>query len=183
MVIIVKVAADRVEIHRIDGKVSAGGIFILLAENVVVGNDAVLVFCHALLSKAAESRHFNRLGALVDMNKAESSSDNDGASCDFFDFFRGRIGGDIKVFRFGSDQQISYGAADNKSFISGILKLLADGYCKRAHGQEVNSVFFSRNNMSFLPNFCRHIRFEALVFFYQLSHSVRTEAFRTAYVR
>ena len=99
------------------------------------------------------------------------------------DFFRGRIGGDIKVFRFGADQQISYGAADNKSFISGVLKLLADGYCKRAHGQEVNSVFFSRNNMSFLPNFCRHIRFEALFFFNQLSYSVRTEAFRTAYVR
>ena len=77
MVIIVKVAADRVEIHRIDGEVSAGGVFILFPENVVIGNDAVLVFRHTLFGKAAKGRNFNCFSTLVDMNQTEPPSDND----------------------------------------------------------------------------------------------------------
>jgi len=127
--------------ERIDGEIAAQGIFFGCAEQVVAQDEAVfcqkrvVVFRRNLIGGrrgGAERGDFDDLVVKVDVGETEAPSDQAAVAEYFADFFGRGVGGDVKIFRVASDEQVAHAAAGEVSEVTGILEPVKDFKCRGA---------------------------------------------------
>ena len=119
---------NRVVIKRVAGKITAHGIFFHAAVSVVFHNPAVRVLLH--LAAAPEGRHLYGFRPDHDVNDLKTSADDAASAENLMNLFRRRIGGDVEVFRFDTQQQIANRPADNISLKTFVMQT-ADNLFRR----------------------------------------------------
>ena len=75
---------------------------------------------------AAEGGDFDNFRPEHHVRQAEAAAYQAAVAEQLTDLFRGRIGGDVKIFRFFAQQQIAYAAADQPRFIARLVKSVHD---------------------------------------------------------
>jgi hypothetical protein len=117
----------RVEVQRVDGEVAACGVLGLRAVDVVGQQAAVLVGRVRGVLRRAERRHFEDVGADVDVHQAEAAADDVGAAEERLDLLRRRVGRDVEVLGREAEHEVAHGAADHERLEARLVQLLDHG--------------------------------------------------------
>ncbi len=123
----------------VDGEVTAKGIFFGTSKNIVaqdkaVVGDAVAVFVAALGlgGQCAEGGDFNGFVVKVDMSQTEAAADEAAVTKYPLHIFRRGVGGDVKIFRVASEQNIANAAACEIGCVSDVFEAVEHFNCGRA---------------------------------------------------
>ena len=119
-------------VEAVDGKVAALGIFFNRTEDVVAQQHTVLAALGGdaiggvAFMMAAEGGDFDNFRPEHHVRQAEAAAYQAAVAEQLTDLFRGRISGNVKIFRFFAQQQIAYAAADQPRFIARLVKSVHD---------------------------------------------------------
>ena len=124
-----------VEVQRVDGEIAPRRILGVRAVHVV-GNEAAVLVGRVLAGlRRAERRHFQRLGADVDVDQPEAPPDDEGPPEQRLHLLGRGVGRDVEVLGHDAQRQVAHGAADDVRLVAGVLQLAGD--LERAAGQLV----------------------------------------------
>ena len=140
-----------VVVQRVDGEVAPGGVFLLVAEDVVAQHAAVLVGVGALgVLAGAEGGDLDRLRSAHHVHDLEAPADDARAPERGAHLFGRGAGGDVVVLGRLADQQVAHRAADHE----GLEALLLQHRAHLARGRRellaADAVAFDGNEGGFV---------------------------------
>ena len=149
MVVVIDLFGGGIIVKRINREVAASRILPHFAEDVVGNHSAAAVFAYPGAFERSKGRALNDFLPENHMHETKASADDNGALLRTFNFFRGGIGGHIKVFRRHAEKQVTHCSAHNVGAVTAPLQRFTAAFGLPGNEFRINPMNFLRDDARF----------------------------------